>query len=85
MPCKFPDLRIFTWGYDADIDHALSSASTATVFQHAGNLLSDVGDVRIDEEERKRPLLFIAHSLGGIVVKDVSMRLVRLMRLFLRI
>ena len=72
LPIEHPNIRIFTWGYDVDIDHAFSGASTATVFQHAGNLLSDIADVRIPKEIQTRPLFFIAHSLGGIVVKDVS-------------
>ena len=72
LPRRFPDFRIFTWGYDVDIDHAFSGTSTATVFQHAANLLSDLSDVRISSEAELRPLFFVAHSLGGIVVKDVS-------------
>ena len=73
LPSRFPDFRIFTWGYDVDIDHAFSGTSTATVFQHAANLLSDLSDVRVLSEAELRPLFFVAHSLGGIVVKDVSM------------
>lgn len=72
LPLKLPKSRIFTWGYDVDIDHPFGSASTATVFQHASNLLSDLTDVRMSWEEKQRPIIFIAHSLGGIVVKDVS-------------
>ena len=71
LPKRFPEFRIFTWGYDVDIDHAFSGTSTATVFQHAANLLADLSDVRMSEAEI-RPLFFVAHSLGGIVVKDVS-------------
>ncbi|KAL9621297.1 MAG: hypothetical protein Q9160_004188 [Pyrenula sp. 1 TL-2023] len=66
LPTELPNCRILTWGYDVDIDHALSSASTATVF----NLLADLADVRLCKGERERPLIFFAHSLGGIVVKD---------------
>ena len=73
LPRRFPHFRIFTWGYDVDIDHAFSGASTATVFQHAANLLSDLSDIRVLREAELRPLFFVAHSLGGIVVKDVSM------------
>ena len=72
LPTKLPNFRVLTWGYDVDIDHALSGASTATIFQHAGNLLSDLADARVSKEAEKRPLVFVAHSLGGIVVKDVS-------------
>jgi hypothetical protein len=72
LPQTLPGARIFTWGYDVDIDRAFSSASTATVFQHASALLSDLADVGMNETEKKRPIIFIAHSLGGIVVKDVS-------------
>ena len=74
LPRRFSNLRIFTWGYDVDIDHAFSGTSTATVFQHAANLLSDLSDVRVLKEAELRPLFFVAHSLGGIVVKDVSLR-----------
>ena len=73
LPKRFPNFRIFTWGYDVDIDHVFSGTSTATVFQHAANLLSDLSDVRVLREAELRPLFFVAHSLGGIVVKDVSM------------
>ena len=72
LPTRFPDFRIFTWGYDVDIDHAFSGTSTATVYQHAANLLTDLSDVRTSTEAELRPLFFVAHSLGGIVVKDVS-------------
>jgi hypothetical protein len=72
LPKTLPVARILTWGYDVDVDHVLSSASTATVFQHASDLLSDLADVRMDETEVKRPVIFIAHSLGGIIVKDIS-------------
>lgn len=64
-----PDAQILTWGYDADINHFLSSASQNTVHQHASNLLSDL----VDERERtgfQGKIIFVAHSLGGIVVKD---------------
>lgn len=46
LPKVIPDARIFTWGYDANIDGFLSTASQNTVHQHATNLLSDLADLR---------------------------------------
>ncbi|KAH0545460.1 hypothetical protein FGG08_000461 [Glutinoglossum americanum] len=46
LPAVIPDACIFTWGYDADIDGFLVSASQNTIYQHATNLLSDLADFR---------------------------------------
>ena len=40
-----PDAKISTWGYDANVDGFLSSASQNTIPQHAQNLLSDLADL----------------------------------------
>ena len=71
LPQAIPDCRIASWGYNVDLRVTRRSTSTATVFDHARTLLSDLADVRVTEDERKRPIIFVAHSLGGIVVKDV--------------
>ena len=68
LPYKIPDVRIYTWGYDADIGD-LSSASRNTVHQHAGTLLSDLVDLRAVSEYNRKPIIFVVHSLGGIIVK----------------
>jgi predicted alpha/beta hydrolase family esterase len=38
---------------------------------HAKDLLGSLIDCREEEDEISRPIIFIAHSLGGIVVKQV--------------
>ncbi|KAI0846574.1 hypothetical protein F5Y00DRAFT_271878 [Daldinia vernicosa] len=59
--------RVITWGYDADIAKAFSYASKESLFGHANTLLADLADLRRDVT---RPIVFICHSLGGIVVKE---------------
>lgn len=70
LPKAFPQARIVTWGYDVQIEQFLTATSQASIFHHAETLLSDLVMVRKSEAGNPRPLIFIAHSLGGIVVKD---------------
>ena len=63
-----PHARVWTYGYDADVIAGLFRASGKdSVSQHGRNLA-----IRLERElEDENPLIFIAHSLGGILVKDV--------------
>lgn len=70
LPKAFPQARIVTWGYDVQIEQLLKSTSQASIIHHSENLLSDLVLLRKPETGKLKPLLFIAHSLGGIVVKD---------------
>lgn len=70
LPEVIPDVQIFTWGYDADVGSFFSSAGQSTIHEHAGSLLSDLSDLRDTPELRLIHLIFVVHSLGGIIVKD---------------
>ncbi|KAH7141002.1 hypothetical protein EDB81DRAFT_588597, partial [Dactylonectria macrodidyma] len=71
LPQTVPNARIMTFGYDTKVHHALKSLhSQNTVYDHALELLNCLSDVRIAEIKSSRPIQFIAHSLGGIVVKE---------------
>ncbi|KAK5202612.1 hypothetical protein LTR41_011644 [Exophiala xenobiotica] len=67
LPQQVHDARIMTSGYNA---HAAFGQSTAEVIDHAKSLLASLVDKREESKEIHRPLIFIAHSLGGIVVKQ---------------
>ncbi|OJJ87138.1 uncharacterized protein ASPGLDRAFT_80025 [Aspergillus glaucus CBS 516.65] len=65
LPKKLPQARIFLYGYNSNV--AIQS-SAAGIRDQAQNLLSRLWLERKGCETR--PILFIAHSLGGIVVKE---------------
>ncbi|RDL41952.1 Uncharacterized protein BP5553_01931 [Venustampulla echinocandica] len=67
LPSDIPDARVMTFGYNAD---AAFGNTTADIVDHAKDLLSSLIDKREEEHENQRPIIFIAHSLGGIVVKQ---------------
>ena len=70
LPSAFPEARIATWGYDVQIEGLSTATSQASLFHHSENLLSDLVMLRKSDAAKLKPLIFIAHSLGGIVVKD---------------
>ena len=51
LPMVIPDVEIFSYGYDADIDGFLSGAGQNTINQHAQSLLSDLSDLRSSHAE----------------------------------
>ncbi|KAK3900758.1 hypothetical protein C8A05DRAFT_35585, partial [Staphylotrichum tortipilum] len=70
-----PNSRILTYGYDTKVRHWLKGpVSKKTVYDHAWEMLCDLDDLRRGPIERRRPIVFIAHSLGGIVVKEALRR-----------
>jgi hypothetical protein len=72
-PITAPNARVLTYGYDTHIRHWLGSAvSKNTIYDIAWDFLIGLEAER--RSEPSRPLLFIAHSLGGIVVKEALRR-----------
>ncbi|KAK2812978.1 hypothetical protein FQN50_000999 [Emmonsiellopsis sp. PD_5] len=68
LAADFPTARVMTFGYDSIITRGYKAANQGNLFSHSGNLLYELVQKRI--RAPKRGLLFIAHSLGGIIVKD---------------
>ncbi|KAH8790449.1 hypothetical protein F5882DRAFT_291856, partial [Hyaloscypha sp. PMI_1271] len=71
IPQLVPDARVFSYGYDSRT-HASSSISNQFIYDHAKALIGELVAVREETETLKRPIIFITHSLGGLVVKSVS-------------
>ena len=65
-----PDARILTFGYDANVVNWTSAASANRLANHAENLLGGLSRFRERSESSHRPVIFVMHSLGGLVVQN---------------
>jgi len=63
------DCRIMTFGYNADIVQLFGPASTSRLTDHAKTLVDNLTAHRRKTRSESRPIIFIAHSLGGLVVQ----------------
>ncbi|KAK3898977.1 hypothetical protein C8A05DRAFT_18518 [Staphylotrichum tortipilum] len=68
LPRKLSTARILTYGYDAYIVRK-GVAGSNRLIDHATNLLHDLTADRSSSHALSRPLIFVAHSLGGLVCK----------------
>lgn len=68
----FPMARIMTFGYNTNITQGYEAANQGNIFSHARDLLYGLEAKR--RQSPNRDLVFIAHSLGGILVKEVLRR-----------
>jgi pimeloyl-ACP methyl ester carboxylesterase len=69
LPQTVPDSRVLTYGYDTKVRHSATGVvSQNTVRDHGWNFLCAIEEVR--RKEPLRPLLLVAHSLGGLIVKE---------------
>ena len=67
LPSMIPLSRIFTFKYNARI---LNYNSDAGLEDISRSLLSQIQSVRKERREINRKLIFVCHSLGGLVVKQ---------------
>ncbi|KAM0360984.1 hypothetical protein ACHAPK_011831, partial [Fusarium culmorum] len=69
LPSELPKACILTYGYDAYVV-SKSVASSNRLIDHAMNLLTDLTNDRRRRNASSRPLIFVVHSLGGLVCKE---------------
>ena len=67
LPATIEGTRVMSFNYNAD---TVFGNTTATISDCAGALLGSLAARRENEDEMARPIVFVAHSLGGIVVKQ---------------
>ncbi|KAG8526389.1 uncharacterized protein KY384_000383 [Bacidia gigantensis] len=61
------DARILSWGYNADVSSFWNPESSNKIEDHARLLATELRSQRSTPESTKRPIIFVTHSLGGIV------------------
>ncbi|KAI5836715.1 hypothetical protein DFP73DRAFT_453508, partial [Morchella snyderi] len=65
LPVDITDLRILTYGFDSGL---VGSTSFASITSYATELFQRLSGAR--DHARQRPLVFICHSFGGLIVKQ---------------
>jgi hypothetical protein len=66
-PQDVPQARFITYGYDTGL---VASDNNQGVREIARTLLDSLVTFRQRTHTQKRPLLFVCHSLGGVVLKE---------------
>ncbi|KAK4248315.1 Alpha/Beta hydrolase protein [Corynascus novoguineensis] len=71
-----PDARIFTFGYDADVTklNLNEELTEGTMESHAADLCQRLSGFRAVTESSDRPLIFVAHSLGGLICAQLVVK-----------
>lgn len=74
LPLQFPSLKLRIWSFGYDSATAFTN-SVADIDDAAKALVDALDGERQENNARKKPIIFIAHSLGGIIVKRVCQRM----------
>jgi len=69
LPQYIPSARVLTYGYESDTDSSSAVQSSERILQHATTLVAELEADRSEHNASRRPLVFICHGLGGIVLK----------------
>ncbi|KAF8236873.1 hypothetical protein L208DRAFT_1250112, partial [Tricholoma matsutake] len=63
-------IRVLTFGYDANVVSLTTPASLNSLLEHSVNLLNELARERKQGAPGRNSTIFVAHSLGGLIVKD---------------
>ncbi|RJE26009.1 LipA and NB-ARC [Aspergillus sclerotialis] len=69
LPKYIPNARVLVWGYNANVSSIAGPTSSDGILQHAHSLVHQLEADRDPEDATTRLMIFLCHSLGGIIVK----------------
>ncbi len=72
LPSSCPNTRILTWGCQTLATNGKLLPAQHNLFTHADDLLHDLATLRDDTRTAGRAVIFVTHSLGGVIVKEVG-------------
>ncbi|KAI3537134.1 hypothetical protein CABS03_08795 [Colletotrichum abscissum] len=74
LPSEIPDARVLAYGYDADVAKATEMVSVSRIRDHAATFLKRLTNFRDRTDSSARPIIFVCHSLGGLVCQAALAR-----------
>ena len=69
LPLDKLSARVFTFGYNARVSSFFGSDSSGSIQQHAHTLIAELEAIRALDDTAERPIIFVCHGLGGLLVK----------------
>ena len=73
LPSSVPVARIMTFGYDTEPSGS-RNLYRKFISSPANNLISALAILRKKTESTRRPLIFVGHSFGGLIIKSALLR-----------
>lgn len=67
LPTDIPSARVITFGYEAAVIDLNNEVTQSTMETHAADICDRLAGLRSGTPSFKRPIVFVAHSLGGLV------------------
>ncbi|KAI6777054.1 hypothetical protein HG530_000999 [Fusarium avenaceum] len=70
LPLEIGTARVLTYSYDATVVGKADVPSQNRISNHAANLVTALASLRQSNNTNQRPIIFVCHSLGGLVCQD---------------